>query len=270
MKKIFIAVIFITISSFYFVGCLTYNKFRISFLDVGQGDSIFIRTPDDYTVLIDGGPSAGVLEELAEVMPIYSRTIDVLILSHPHADHVNGLTEITKRYNIKKAVITGADFYNAYYEKLLSLFNEKNIPVYFGYSKKDFKLGNDVYLDFIWPDKPITSEKFENVNNSSLALKVIYKDTVIFLGGDAEKEEEKEIIGTGYNLNADIFKAGHHGSKTATSEEFLSVINPKTVVIQSGKENSFGHPHKETLEKLFEKGIDIRRNDREGRVDFIF
>ncbi|MBN1494650.1 MBL fold metallo-hydrolase [Candidatus Peregrinibacteria bacterium] len=270
MKKMFIVVLFITISSLYFAGSLTYGKFRISFLDVGQGDAIFIRTPDDYTVLVDGGPSSKVLEQIAEVMPVYSRTIDILILTHPHSDHVNGLTEITKRYVVKKAFITGVDYYNPYYTKLLSLFNEKKIPVYFAKADNDFKIGKNVYLDFVWPSVPIAGRKFENVNNSSIALRVIYKDKIIFLGGDAEQEQENEMINSGFNLSADILKAGHHGSRTATQDEFLDKVDPRIVVIQSGTGNSYKHPHKEILEKLFDRNIEIRRNDKEGRIDFIF
>jgi competence protein ComEC len=270
MKKIIFGLAVVIFIGVLFVCSLTFNKFKISFLNVGQGDSIFVRTPDDYTILVDGGPSGAVLEELAKVMPIYNRTIDVLILSHPHADHVNGLVEIVKRYNIKSVFIVGAEYGNAYYEKFLEVLKENKVDVNFANSKRDIKVGGDVYIDVVWPVKTMVGEKFENINNASLAVKIIYSDKIIFLGGDAEKEEEGQILESGFDINANLLKAGHHGSKTASSQEFLNAVNPQTVVIQSGKDNSFGHPHKQTLEKLFNMGIEVRRNDSEGRIDFIY
>jgi len=269
MKKLIIALVFITVGSLYFIGSLTYNKFQLSFLDVGQGDSIFVRTPDDYIILIDGGPGANILEALAEVLPLYTRTLDLVVLTHPHADHVNGLVEIVKRYNIKKALLVGTDYENAYYNKMLEVLNEKKIPVIFADSSRDLKVGKYVYLDIIWPTKK-SSKNNENVNNASLAMRIVFKDKIIFLGGDAEKEEEKEILESGFEINSDILKAGHHGSRTASAKEFLNSVTPQIVVIQSGKDNKFGHPHAETLQTLFDKGIQIRRNDLEGRIDFIF
>jgi len=249
---------------------LPYQKILISFLNVGQGDSILIRTPDDYTVLIDGGPSASVLDELGQIVPIYNRTIDLIILSHPHADHVNGLVEVVKRFKVEKVLIVGTPYNNAFYQEFLRVINRDGISLNIAQANNDIKLGNYVFIDVVWPINSLVGKHFENVNNASLSVRVLFEGHSVMLSGDAEIEQEHEIIESGFDLSADIYKAGHHGSRTASSEEFLEKVEPEIAVIQSGIENSFEHPHKETLKKFRERNIEVRRNDLEGRVDFIF
>ena len=248
---------------------LPYQKILVSFLNVGQGDSIFIRTPDDYTVLIDGGPSANVLDELGEVVPIYNRTIDLIILSHPHADHVNGLVEVAKRFKVEKVLIVGTPYHNAFYKEFLRVINQNEIPLKIAQSNHDIKLGNYVFIDVVWPINSMVGKHFENVNNASLSVRILFEDYSVLLTGDAEIEQEKEIADSGFDIKADILKAGHHGSRTASSEEFLDEVNPEIAVIQTEKENDFSHPHKEILQKFFEREIEVRRNDVEGRIDFV-
>ncbi len=249
---------------------LPHQKMLVSFLNVGQGDSIFIRTPDDYTVLIDGGPSANVLDELGEVVPIYNRTIDLIILSHPHADHVNGLVEVVKRFKVKQVLIVGTPYHNTFYKEFLRVINQNEISLNIARANNDIKVGDYVYIDILWPIKSMVGKHFENVNNASLSLRVLFEGHSVLLTGDAEIEEESEIVASGFDLSANILKAGHHGSRTASSEIFLDKVDPETVVIQTGIQNEFGHPHKETLRKLFKREVKVRRNDLEGRVDFIF
>ncbi|MCD6109420.1 MBL fold metallo-hydrolase [bacterium] len=246
------------------------SNVQFSFLNIGQGDSIYIHTPDDYSILIDGGPDMSVLEQLAQVMPRYNRTINMILLTHPHSDHVNGLVEVLKRFEVKKVMVTGTPCSNAYYQKFFKLCNEQNIPIYFGEADKDVKVGRFLYLDIVWPIKKMVGKKFENLNNASLSVRAITPSKVVMLSGDAEIEEESEMVASGFDLSADILKAGHHGSKTSSSNAFLNAVSPDIAVIQCGKDNSFGHPHKETLEKYLKRSIRVRRNDLEGRIDLIF
>jgi beta-lactamase superfamily II metal-dependent hydrolase len=243
-------------------------------LDVGQGDAIFIRTPDDYTILIDGGPGPMILDEIAKVMPIYTRTIDILTLTHPHADHVNGLVEIVKRYNVKRILLVGTPSQNKFYQEWLKVADMNNIEMIFASNGTDFRVGSEVFLDILWPIGNKAGVAYENLNNASLAMRVIWsngKNNVKFLlTGDAEIEEESEILKGNSTVKVDVLKAGHHGSRTASSEEFLEKSDPKIVVIQSGEANSFGHPHQETLKNFLARNIQVRRNDLEGRIDFIF
>lgn len=268
--RIISALVAIIIIDLFLISDFTFGEFKVSFLDIGQGDSIYIRTPDDYNILIDGGPSMSVLEEISETIPIYSKDIDVLFLTHPHSDHVNGLVEVLNRYRVKKVMIVGTPSRNPYYKEFLKIIRDQNIPLYFPVSKEDIKVGRFLFLDIIWPDKKLAGVEFENLNNASLSMRVLFKNHSVVLTGDAEEEQEKEMAASGNNLKGDFLKAGHHGSRTASTEAFLDEVDPETVIIQCGKENSFGHPHKETLLKLLNRGIETRRNDIEGRVEFTF
>jgi competence protein ComEC len=258
------------IISVYLISQLPFGNFQFFFLDIGQGDAMYMRTPDDYHIIIDSGPNGKIIEELAEVLPLYNRTIDLIAISHPHADHINGFVEVLKRYEVKKILLVGTPSYNPYYVKLLELAENFEIPFLIATADKDFKVGEYVYLDIVWPIEPMAGKEFENKNNASLSMRVITNNKTFLLTGDAEVEEEKEIIESGFDLTADIFKSGHHGSRTASTAEFLDAVNPETVVIQSGEGNDFGHPHKETLKKYLERGMKVSRNDLSGRIDFIF
>jgi len=243
---------------------------HVYFLDVGQGDSIFINTPQNHQILVDGGPKTEVLNELSDVMPFFDKSIDLVVLTHPHDDHIQGLVEVLKKYEVDAVLITGVSFNNSNYNEFLRVVNEKNIPVRFAKSSEDFSFG-EVFLDIIYPFKSLSGKTFSNINNSSIAMKVIYKDHSIYLGGDGEIEVEKEILASGFSLKSDVYKASHHGSRTASSLDFLVKIRPKIAVIQVGKDNTFKHPHPETLRSLFKSGVEkIYRNDLDGRVEFVF
>lgn len=243
-------------------------RFQVSFLNIGQGDAIYIRTPDDYHAMIDSGPSMNVLENLAEVMPRYSRTLDLLVITHPHADHLNGFVEILKRYEVKRLMLVGTPSHNSYYSKILELVDD--VELIYARADRDIKFGSYVYLDIVWPSQWRIGDEAENKNNASVAVRIFGPEGSFMLSGDAEHEEEAEMIKSGFDLSAEVYKAGHHGSRTASGDEFLDAIGANVVVIQSEEGNDFGHPHKEALKNFMERGMDVRRNDKEGRVDFIY
>ncbi|MEK7672683.1 MAG: ComEC/Rec2 family competence protein [Patescibacteria group bacterium] len=254
---------------FAFIFELPDEKFHINFLDIGQGDGIFIKTPENYQILIDGGPNDKVLEELNKVMPFYDKSIDFIVLTHPHADHINGLLEVIKKYDVESILITGVEYSNRNYQEMMSILREKDMNIYIAEKNQDFSFGSTI-LDVIYPFKPLISQDFENVNNSSIGIMVGFKDKKILLTGDLEIEGETELLRY-KNLKADIFKAGHHGSKTSSTPALLEKVQPEIVVIQSGKGNKFNHPSKETLENFQQLGITkVRRNDLEGRIEFVF
>lgn len=241
--------------------------FHIYFLDVGQGDAIFIQTPENHQILVDGGPQSIVIEELADIMPFFDKTIDFMVLTHPHADHIDGLVEVLKRYEVRAVLFSGVVFENQTYEEFLNEIFLQEIPVFVAESGVDFLFG-DVVLDVVHPIEQIVGESFKNLNNSSVGMRVLYNDVSIMLAGDMEAEAEKEVLAARINIAANILKAGHHGSKTASSVDFLRKVNPDVAVIQCGEGNSFGHPHNETLEKFAE--MKVFRNDLDGRVEFVF
>ncbi|MFC1600451.1 ComEC/Rec2 family competence protein, partial [Patescibacteria group bacterium] len=183
------------------------RDFQVSFLNIGQGDAIYIRTPDDYHAMIDSGPSMNVLENLAEVMPRYSRTLDLLILTHPHADHINGFVDILKRYDVKRVMIVGTPSYNPYYRKILTLVDD--VELIYARADQDIKLGSYIYIDVVWPAKLRIGEEFENKNDASIAVRVVGLEGSFMLTGDAEHDEEAEILESGFDLSAEVYKAGH-------------------------------------------------------------
>lgn len=270
--KIRVAVILVVFFSSFIVLFLQIpdHKFHIYFLDVGQGDSILVKTPQGHQVLIDGGPGNFVIEQLAEVMPFFDKTIDLMVMTHPHDDHIAGLIEVLRRYEVSAVLMTGVIFENQAYAEFLREINLQGIQIFYAQSDYDFLFG-DVIMDILYPFKNIAGDSFSNINNSSIAMMLHYKNQRILLTGDLEKEFESELVSSGIDLNADIYKAGHHGSRSSSSEDFLEKISPKTVVIQVGKNNKFAHPHPETLRALYRAGVEkIDQTDLLGRIEFVF
>lgn len=246
------------------------QRFHIWFLDIGQGDAVLIKTPEQHYILVDGGPKNYVLEELAAVMPYFVKKIDLVVLSHPHADHMDGLVEVLQRYQVQGVLFSGPNYYSSVYDEFLRQIEEQDLPFWIAEMETDFRFG-EVLLDVIYPFEQVLAENFENVNNASVGLKVSYGDVNILLTGDLELEAERELVSNPFvDLRADIFKAGHHGSRTSSSWELLQKVKPKAVVIQCGLDNQFEHPHPETLKKFEKMGIEVYRNDLDGRVEFVF
>ena len=246
-------------------------------MDVGQGDAILITTPHGRRVLIDGGPGQSVLRELGATMPFLSRKIDVMALTNPHADHVDGLVPVIRRYDVGQLMVTGVTYPNAAYTALLK---SARAPSLYGYpyltladDDRDFVL-DGVTFDILYPFEPLLGDTISNVNNSSVVIMVRYGDHRILLTGDAEIEEEAELVEAHdrgeIDLHADVLKAGHHGSRTSSTPEFLERVNPEVAIISSGEGNSYDHPHPETLDAFNNLDLTVRRTDREGRVRLEF
>lgn len=239
---------------------------QVHFLDVGQGDSIYIRTPDEIDILIDGGPDKNVLSELGKVMPFWDREIDVMILTHPHSDHVAGLVEVLRRFDVKQIYYTGVLHTAPDYIAWLEEIKTQGLDLKIVKEQFTLDLGEDFDLEFLWPLENFTNKKVDNLNNTSIVNLLKYKDTRMLFTGDAEIEVEEALLEEEIDLSADLLKAGHHGSTTASSEEFLEAVKPTQVVIQCGQDNSFGHPHLRIIKRLQRLGIDIFRTDNDGAV----
>jgi len=170
------------------------QPFKIAFLDVGQGDSILIRTREGKNVLIDGGPDKTILYKLEKYLPWYDRNIDAMILTHPHADHLIGLIETAKRYDVKRIISTGVVHTTPEYLEWLNLIKEKKIPAE-PFKKGDrLMLDDDISLTALWPEISLVGERADDLNNSSLALLLQTPNEKILLMGDAQEEIEKQIL----------------------------------------------------------------------------
>ncbi|MEK7647024.1 MAG: MBL fold metallo-hydrolase [Patescibacteria group bacterium] len=239
----------------------------VSFLNVGQGDAIFIDVPNGNQVLLDGGPNKTVLRELSAVMPFYDRSLDLAIMSHPNLDHLGGLVETLKRYRVGAAMDSGATHSIGEYAEWERLIKNNSVKYWQGHGGMRLHLADGVYLDILSPaDGALLQSK--NVNDVMLTARLVYGDTSFLLTGDMERALEYKLATGGDQLNSVVLKVGHHGSRTSSSEYFLNAVRPRYAVIQVGKSNNYGHPHREILNRLQAAGIDILRNDIDGRVIF--
>lgn len=242
---------------------------EVDFLDVGQGDAIYIKTPNGQDVLIDGGPDNKVLEELGAVMPFWDREIDVVILTHPHADHVSGLLNVLNRYKVKKIYATGILHTAPDYLAFLEETKKQRIPMEIVRALATLDFGEEITMQFIYPDRSLLNEKIDNLNNSSIVARLVYKDEKFLFTGDAEIPVEEELLNKNRDIQADVLKAGHHGSTSSSSEAFVRAVNPKFAVIEVGKDNSFGHPSLRTL-ALFERlKIPVFQTDLSDTITFL-
>ncbi len=244
----------------------TDDKVKIDFLDVGQGSAILVEAPNNNQVLIDGGPSDAVLAKLGEALPLGDRKIELLILTHPDSDHLSGLVEVLRRYQVGKILESGIADSSAEYQAWNDLITVKKIPVVFAGAGQTVKIADNLAIKILYPLGKINGQTFKNTNATSLVGKIIYGQNSVLFTGDAEEQTERPLLMLGADLAADILAVGHHGSKTSTSAEFLAAVAPSLAVIQVGAKNKYGHPTAEVLSRL--AGIDIFRNDLEGDINF--
>jgi len=251
---------------------LAYNlakNLEVDFLDVGQGDAILIKSPFGQNILIDGGPDSKVVEQLGKNLPFWDKQIDLMVLTHPHDDHVTGLIEIIKRYDVKKILYTGVVHDAPNYLAWLEEVRDKKISLALVDRPQTIKLGENCGLDILFPQKSFIGQGVDNLNNSSIVAKLFYGQNRFLLVGDAEAVVEKELLIAGVNLKSEVLKVGHHSSDTSSSEEFLEAVNPKFAVIEVGKDNDFGHPNLRILKRLERVGAQIFRTDLDGTIKFV-
>jgi len=248
---------------------LTYNAPRnleVNFLDVGQGDAVLIKTPGGQNVLIDGGPDKTVIKRLGENLPWWDKQIDLMILTHPHDDHVTGLIEVLKRYRVKRILYTGATHNAPNYLTWLKTVRDKEVPLTIVDKARTVALSQSVKLEILYPEKSLLNKTLADLNDSSIVLQLIYGQNKFLLTGDAGLAVEKALLASGADLAADVLKVGHHGSEYSTSQEFLDKVKPRLAVIMVGKDNDFGHPNLRIIKRLERAGARIFRTDGVGTV----
>jgi competence protein ComEC len=241
------------------------GRFKVYFLDVGQGDAIYARTPRGKDLLIDGGPSKVLLRRLAEVMPWYDRSIDVVIATHPDADHIGGFPDLLKRYRVVTYYHSGVESENAIDDEVLRLLDEKKIPVEILSRGQRLDFRDGVHFDVLYPEKEFS--KNSDTNSFSIVGTLSYGSSTIMLSGDAPSSVENRLILLDpKSVRAQVLKAGHHGSKTSSSETFLKDVLPEFTIISSGANNRYKHPSGEVLERFAKLGIKVFRTDELGTI----
>ena len=236
---------------------------KVAFLDVGQGDAIFIEAPNGNQFLIDGGPNKSVLRELSKQMPFYDRTIDGIILTHPHLDHYAGLNEVLKKYKVSLEMDSGTKVKGAGFGEFENLVKGKNIKSLYAKRGMRINLDKDLYLDILLP---VINDENLSEHNGMLVSRLVYKNNSFLLTGDMEDNLENFLLSFGDNVKSDVLKIGHHGSKTSTSEKFLGLVNPELAIISAGKNIKYGHPHKEVTDRLAQFEIPTLRTDEKGTI----
>jgi competence protein ComEC len=249
-------------------GFAGHDFLEVIFFNIGQGDSIFIETPSQNQILIDGGPGSAVLEKLGRLMPFWDRTIDLVVLTHPESDHVSGLIEVFKKYKVENVLWTGVVRDTAEYEEWLKTIGDEGANIYFAKAGQKITLGK-VALDIVFPAEVLNGQKFKDSNDTSIVARLIYGENSFLLEGDLTKKGEENILGMGINIDSDVLKIAHHGSKTSSAQDFLENVSPETAVISVGDKNKYGLPADETLEELLKYGINILRTDKNGDIKII-
>jgi len=244
------------------------GELKVAFLDVGQGDAIFIEAPNGNQVLLDSGSNGKVLQELGKVMPFYDRTLDMIMISNPDADHIGGFLSVLERFDVSKIVEPGTLPETNVYKELEKGIAEKNFEKILGRRGQRFVLDekDGVYLDILFPDRDVSGLK---TNDGSLVVRLVYGNSSFLLTGDAPSGLENYLVKIdGKNLQSDVLKVAHHGSRNSSSSGFLADVASEYAVISVGAGNTYGHPHKETLDRLENFNNKVLRTDELGTIIF--
>lgn len=248
------------------------GNLRIYALDVGQGDGLLVISPQGKSVLIDAGPvEAG--DEVVEALRNHGiRQIDLMIATHPHADHIGGMKKVFDTFRVKKFLDSGQTYGTATYEKLLREIQDNKTPYIKAVRGQSIEIEPGVKFDVYGPPKPPFSEsdigKDRSVQNAnSVVLRLSYGTFAMLFTGDAEFETEDQMMKAGANLQANVLKIGHHGSRHATSGKFLTVVAPQFAIISVGEGNDYGHPAQLTMDRLKKANIKTLRTDLSGEIE---
>jgi len=237
---------------------------HIYFFDVGQGDASLIKTATNQFILIDGGPTDQTVHLLDNVLPMWHRRLDLVILTHPHADHATGLLAVMDRYFVAQFWYTGAAYDSETYQTLLDKIAARHIPVQLA-NRSDYLAVGQTQLRVLFPitEQPTSPD----LNETSIVNTVEYGHFTALFTGDASVNNEKVIRPT--LPDADVLKVPHHGSHNSSSAAFVNATKPETAVIMVGAGNPFGHPHLDILERYQSAGARVYRTDQDGTVEVI-
>jgi competence protein ComEC len=247
-------------------GSGTDGLLTVAFLDVGQGDAIYIETPDGVQLLIDGGPDSSVLRELGKVMPLFDRTIDVILATHPDKDHIGGLVDVLARYQVGEIVMTENENDTAVSEAFIEGSRQERVKIEMARAGQEFRLGASTTLRVFSPSAdPSALES----NTSSIVAQLRFGEIEFMLTGDAPISIEEYLVSTyGNALVSEVLKLGHHGSRTSTADSFLKAVQPTYAIVSAGKDSRYGHPHKEVVELVNQAGAEIFSTAKSGTIIF--
>ncbi len=242
---------------------------RIYAFDVGQGDGLLVISPGGKHVLIDAGPSEAEHELVASLKKLGIKDLDLVVATHPHADHIGGMRWVLDNFPVKKFLDSGQTYSSVTYEKMLQEIKAKRIGFIEAQKGQNLELDSGVKFEVINPSRPLITHvrsggSIQNAN--SVVMRLSYGDFAMLFTGDAEFETEDRLMEAGSTLTATVLKVGHHGSRHATSLEFLNRVHPQAAVISAGANNDYGHPSQETLDRFRQDKIEVWRTDLHGEL----
>ncbi|MBI2619256.1 MAG: DNA internalization-related competence protein ComEC/Rec2 [Ignavibacteriales bacterium] len=244
---------------------------RVTTLDVGQGDSHLFQFPNGAILLLDSGPAGPGFDAGARTIGPFLRrkgisTIDAIVMTHPHADHTGGVASLLDEFRVREVIEAEPGARSRFHSELQKIMDKKSV-------KRMAGVGSEISPDpsvRLYVVHPLwNKDSTHSANNRSVVLKLVYGATAALFTGDAEREAEEQMRRRfGAFLDSDLFKVGHHGSITSTTETFLDGITPEFAIISVGRQNKFGHPSNEVIERMQRRGVEIVRTDREGAAVF--
>lgn len=242
-------------------------QMNVNYLDIGQGDSELIQLPDGKNILIDAGDREASKKILDFLKAKKIKKLDLVIISHPHLDHYGGLLGLIKQIPVTEVYDSGAPTSSTTYLSLLKQLSASKTKFSIVRKGQEFNYTDNIKISILAPEDPLLKNTKSDANNASIVIRLIHNKVSFLLTGDIEDESEEKILNENKSaLKSDILKVAHHGSRYTSSKEFLDNVQPKVAVISSGQGNSYGHPHKETLERLEANKIKVYRTDIQGDI----
>lgn len=239
----------------------------VHFLSIGQGDSALVQTPNGKNILIDAGPPDGARSLLHYLKDRDVRRIDLLVETHPHADHIGGVVAVLQEMPIAQVLVSGFVHPTPIYDAMLAAFEKKKVQVRVARRGRTVDVDTDTRMHVLAPEEPFINGSRSDANANSVVIVLEYKGMRFLFTGDAEEETEDRLLqGERERLPATVLKVAHHGSKYATSDEFLSAVGPRLAVVSCGKGNRYGHPAPETMARLRSRGVQVLATHTDGHV----
>jgi competence protein ComEC len=265
LLSLFLLVALTAMLYFYFYARADHpNELKVVFLDVGQGDAIFIETPSGRQVLIDGGPTRSVLSALSREMSFFDRSIDIVLATHPDRDHIGGLVDVFRRYDVDLFIKTNAESDTPDAQALARAVQKENAGQLNALAGQRIQLDEESTLTILFPDRPLAGVES---NLGSIIVRLDHGNNSFLFTGDAPKSIEEYVTDRyGDLVDVDVLKVGHHGSRTSSAEKFLQVVSPEFAIISAGRDNSYGHPHREVLDLLSDSRAEILETAERGSI----
>jgi len=246
------------------------NEFEVNFLDVGQGNATLFKYKSELNILIDSGKDVYGRKSLYKNLSFFDRNLDLTFATHYDFDHVGNFLDYFNKYNISYFFRNGKESKAPIYEELLKLIKKEDIKNIDLKAGDIIKIDKNSFIEILFPEEKINVNKLKD-NDSSLILKLTYKNKTFLITGDASKKIESWMVEKyGKKLKSDFLLAGHHGSKTSSSEEFLRAVSPEYIIFSVGKNNSYHHPHPTVISLVDKLGIKYFRTDINGTIKYIF